>query len=358
MKKVLKYIIAVIMLASVGIGSMTLASAGAVRLSVFNMIKMGTVEKGDGGILQGLMDTFLSYIEEYAYILLVFLGVIVIVAVLTAALPVKAAYIVSIAGQAAINVFACILYIQMRRFVSSIQGAVEGVKGFFGLGALTDIGRIEMHYLPVILWIVLYFLTLVMAVIGLVMKEEQSGQKRTEDILPENIGRGGSVYLNRIQELEENRKRAEDSRVAGSPYPAGNREITWQRNAPPRMPAPKREAAPYVPADRQTRQEFGGALLGESGRFASMAYPMRERVPVYFYREERGVVVVPEQEYGREMMASVYYVDEYQEYCVEPAQKRMIFLESGQPLGAGREYYLPRGMRIYLINREQMFTLA
>ena len=66
MKRVLKYIIAVIMLGSVGIGAMTLASAGAVRLSVFNIIKLGTVEKADGGLFSEILDTLLADIKGYA----------------------------------------------------------------------------------------------------------------------------------------------------------------------------------------------------------------------------------------------------------------------------------------------------
>lgn len=341
MKRVLKYIIAVIMLGSVGIGAMTLASAGAVRLSVFNIIKLGTVEKADGGIFSEILDTLLADIKGYAYILLVLLGAVVVVAILTAALPVKAAYIVSIAGQAAINIFACIMYIQMRRWISSVQGMVEGVKGLFGLGASVDVGRIEVHYLPVVLWILLYLFTMFMAIIGLVVKEKPTVQRNAKDILPENINRGGNVYLERIQELERNRK------STGCPH-APMRQIHEAEKA----------ITPYVPEDRSVCQKFGGALLGESGFYASKVYLMKERAPIYFCKEGPIAVLVPEQGYEKEMLAKVYYVDGYKEYCVKPMQRLSVFLESGQPLGAGREYYIPRGMRIYLINRDQMFTLA
>ena len=60
----------------------------------------------------------------------------------------------------------------------------------------------------------------------------------------------------------------------------------------------------------------------------------------------------------QEVEAEVYYVAEYQEYCVKPMRKLAVFLESGQPLGAGREYRLPRGMKICMVGKEEVFTLA
>ena len=54
--------------------------------------------------------------------------------------------------------------------------------------------------------------------------------------------------------------------------------------------------------------------------------------------------------------AGIYYIREYGEYCAEPFEKRAVFLESGQPLGKGRQYYLPRGTKIYVGSRENSFT--
>jgi hypothetical protein len=57
-------------------------------------------------------------------------------------------------------------------------------------------------------------------------------------------------------------------------------------------------------------------------------------------------------------LAAVYYISEYQEYCVEVNEKLCVFLESGQPLGKGRDYYLPRGTKIYVKDAGNTFTLA
>ena len=56
------------------------------------------------------------------------------------------------------------------------------------------------------------------------------------------------------------------------------------------------------------------------------------------------------------------YDTKYDEYVVIPQKKRCVHLESGQPLGVGRVYYLPRAMKIVIKNEqgqnENMFRLA
>lgn len=69
-----------------------------------------------------------------------------------------------------------------------------------------------------------------------------------------------------------------------------------------------------------------------------------------------------DQSIEHELLAEVFYVAEYEEYWLTPEKKRMVFLESGQPLGEKREYYIPRGTIIqvsYSNNMEPMrFELA
>ena len=122
--------------------------------------------------------------------------------------------------------------------------------------------------------------------------------------------------------------------------------------------APEKEPSPQVMAKGQLEQGLGGALRGESGIYASQVYPMKERVPVYFGRDSQKRLMIMEQKNMQEVEAEVYYVAEYQEYCVKPMRKLAVFLESGQPLGAGREYRLPRGMKICMVGKEEVFTLA
>ena len=109
-------------------------------------------------------------------------------------------------------------------------------------------------------------------------------------------------------------------------------------------------------AAEKPNPDFQGAIVGKSGIYQSKAYMLKDRIPVYFCGQKQPVVTT--RSTGGEGLAKVYYVAEYQEYCVIPMGMKKVFLESGQPLGATREYYLPRGTEIYLEDNRFRFLLA
>lgn len=102
--------------------------------------------------------------------------------------------------------------------------------------------------------------------------------------------------------------------------------------------------------EKEWRQEavshFQGALKGLDGIYQKKIYPLEERRPVYFVSDGTQTFVAEEKQ--EELLAELYYIGAYGEYCVTPAKRQVCFLESGQPLGAGRHYYLRRGTRICL----------
>lgn len=58
------------------------------------------------------------------------------------------------------------------------------------------------------------------------------------------------------------------------------------------------------------------------------------------------------------VLGNIYYVSQYEEYCIQPLQTMTIFLTSGQPLGKNRFYYLPRGTEIYIKDQTNKFKLC
>ena len=58
------------------------------------------------------------------------------------------------------------------------------------------------------------------------------------------------------------------------------------------------------------------------------------------------------------ILGYIYYVSQYEEYCIQPLQTMTIFLESGQPLGKNRFYYLPRGTEIYIKDQLNKYKLC
>lgn len=317
MKKERKHIIAVIMLGSLGIGFMPLASVGGVGLSAADIVKMGFARGSGSAILQKVQEMVGNYMRNYSYMVLACMILIAAVAVLTAVLPAEAAYLVSIAGQAVVNVFAGVLYFQVRSRIHDLKNTIDSVRdiagGFLGIIGPYDLGRVgevKVHALPVVLWIVMYLGALALAVRGLLAKEKKLAFTRPADILPESFRQGRNTYGGKSEGVEKPEKR---------------------------------------------QKPFYGAITGETGIYASKILFLEDRVPVYFCREGQQLTVLPRP--SGEAAAEVYYVAEYREYCVKPYQRLTVFLESGQPLGAGREYYIPRGMRIYFEDRDQSFVL-
>ena len=113
----------------------------------------------------------------------------------------------------------------------------------------------------------------------------------------------------------------------------------------------------------QGRSTFSGAIRGLQRMYEKKVYPMSVGEAVWICSDGVHIFMTKaDQSIEHELLAEVFYVAEYEEYWLTPEKKRMVFLESGQPLGEKREYYIPRGTIIqvsYSNNMEPMrFELA
>lgn len=102
-----------------------------------------------------------------------------------------------------------------------------------------------------------------------------------------------------------------------------------------------------IPGNNE-QKEFHGAVLGENSRFLGKAYPLKYEEESYFVADGPDISMSDLE--GDTAVAAVYYAEEYAEYCIRPLRRMSVFLESGQPLGKDRIYYIPRGMRIQVWN--------
>ena len=110
----------------------------------------------------------------------------------------------------------------------------------------------------------------------------------------------------------------------------------------------------------QGRSTFSGAIRGLQRMYEKKVYPMSMGEAVWICSDGVHIFMTKaDQSIEHELLAEVFYVEEY---WLTPEKKRMVFLESGQPLGEKREYYIPRGTIIqvsYSNNMEPMrFELA
>lgn len=357
MKKILKYIIAVMMFLTVGIGFMPILSLGVAELSIVDIIKIGFSGNENGSIVEEVQALLREYVSDYSYYLMILLFCIVFAAIMTAALSSKNAYIASLICQIVINLFAGIMFFQMFDKIRSIRDVID----FFGLG-----DYIYVKTLPALIWIVAYVIILFLTSYGLLLKEE-SKAPAPGDIMDESFHHARNpreqlpqkskeqMYLNRIQELEAQKAKKEKRNPLGDQVKAKayreDRTMTDTARYVSVEPVPKGNPEPgYISPD------FHGAVVGKSGIYHSKVYMLEDRVPVWFCGQNQPVLVTGST--GGEGFVKLYYIAEYQEYCVIPMGKRMVFLESGQPLGAAREYYLPRGTEIYLVDHRFRFLLA
>lgn len=357
MKKILKYIIAVMMFLTVGIGFMPILSLGVAELSIVDIIKIGFSGNENGSIVEEVQALLREYVSDYSYYLMILLFCIVFAAIMTAALSNKNAYIASLICQIIINLFAGIMFFQMFDKIRSIRDVID----FFGMG-----DYIYVKTTPALIWVVAYVIILFLTSYGLLLKEE-SKAPNTGDIMDESFHHARNpreqiqpknkeqIYLDRIRELEEQKAKKEKrnplrDQVQEKVYREDDTMADTARLAPS-DPVPK-----VNPGTMYSNLNFHGAVVGKSGIYHSKAYMLEDRVPVWFCGQHQPVLVTGST--GGEGLVKIYYIAEYQEYCVIPMGRRMIFLESGQPLGAAREYYLPRGTEIYLLDNRFRFLLA
>ena len=109
--------------------------------------------------------------------------------------------------------------------------------------------------------------------------------------------------------------------------------------------------------DTRSKWDFCGAILCQKGLFRGKAFALNANEKVAFGsapEDEIQLAKVPE---GR-TFCYVSYDTSKGEYQVEPLVNRSVFLESGQPLGKGRVYCIPRDFVLIVVNGDNRFKLA
>lgn len=301
--KNMRYIVAGLFVASALLGFMSIFQIAVVKVSLIDILKLG-FGKGDTLLMKQLADVMQESIKPFTYILLAFFVIILISAVLVAVLNWRNGCKVAVIGAFFAN--ACIvMYIAVGLMVihSKLQGMEEGI-GFLDFG-----GTIKIYKLPIILWILIYVFIFIAGQSGVQEYEKDRGADSTDDI--------PSIDL-----------------IPPKPVPS----------IPPR---------PTPPINWNF---FEGAVKGESGLYKNLIYKLKDKRIVFICEENSQIFWSDEKEI--KLLAEVYFVKEYREYCITPKEMRCCFLESGQPLGKDRTYYLPRGTKILIYDNKNSFELV
>lgn len=335
MKKGLKFIIALLIAGSLGIWFLPVMETAVKSVSVADVFKIGMGYYDRNSMLTELYAFIQSRIESYAWLIAGAAGFVVVEAILTAVLRKRAAYIMGIiVSLINAGAFLALFFVLEDRFTE--------LEHLFTMYIGDNL--IELSYLELFAWLAVYALVLILSVIGLILWRKPRETNEEE------------IYLEQIQRAEAERARRQSAQNQSGNYsqPDGFQKEKPSAWAPPEE---KETALPVEQsmADTAAENEFSGAVAGESGLYEGKVYQLSDKKEVFFYMKEDRAVLSPYEEDGA--AAGIYYIKEYEEYCAEPFEKGVLFLESGQPLGKGRQYYLPRGTKIYIAGKQNLFTL-
>ena len=335
MKKGLRFIIAFFTLASIGTWFLPAAEVMGEKISIADVLVKAGIGYFDRSGIDAQMYGFLqTYLGFYVWFIAGAAGLVLIEAVLIAVLRKRAAYITALIISV-INIGAFLgLFFLFRMKL----GEVEAVLG----------GLVKISYIVLAAWTAVYALNVILAIIGIILWRTP-GETDSEEI-----------YLEQINRAEAERARRRQAQEQKNIQPDMPRQGQQVYNAQPPIGAPQttdgQKEAQEPSAWAPPAGGFFGAISGESGLYSGKVYRLRDKKEVFFIMEGESAVLTPYEEEGA--AAGIYYVSEYGEYCAEPLEKNMVFLDSGQPLGKGRQYFLPRGTKICIGSRANSFILV
>ena len=321
MKNKIKYIISPIMILSLAFVFMPIINIGNWKVSMKNLAQITFAKIDEPYILQQIQSYMQEYVKPYVYLGMILVVLTIFVAVMVLVFKSNVSYIIGMIGEVAMMAIMIMLYVAVNSGIDTIKTMVS----YFGMGNV-----VKVNYLPAIFWTVMQIASIILCIVGIVVKDTTAERRRVRTISRRTVMTSGEVR-------------------PGTGWEQGGRQQTDYIN---RDSWGAREEQNNIAEEQKyqmnDRQEFYGAIIGCQGEYIGKALELTEKEPV-FVEDVAGVIGWTRQrpEEGQ-CVAVVYYVPEYGEYCVTPSQRMTVFLSSGQPLGAGRNYYLPRTTEIYI----------
>lgn len=245
----------------------------------------------------------------------------------------RLSFVAGIAGTMVNNVIAYMFLDQLNELISMVNKAIS----FFSMSM-----EIETVASTKLVWLILYLLILGVSIFGLLQrklpplmasaqgKRSNRGLKTMKDmILPEEIGAPASA---------PQRQRPSHALSQASALS---------------------EAAQTEPVfHQQTEQAFWGGLIGKTGLYKDKARLFEPNENVLIGTDQNSCDILLSAAFDDRQDCVLRYDAGRKEYQLTPIGSKDIFLECGQPLGAGRVYCLPRGTVLMIRDESNMFQLA
>lgn len=316
MDKYLKYFAALLFIGILGLAFLPIIDISSYELSLFDLMKIIMNLSNSTQLLSEIREVLYQYLHQYFILFGIAFIYIFISACLCLILSHKRVYIVSICNSIIINIY----IVTLISFCYKKIRDVSSLLSFFNMKT-----NIRINLITSTIWFILHIFIIVISVVGI----KSSIQKEIELELEENIPETFQDQINPWQNQQDIIKVENiDDQIY---FEKQNKDI--------------------IP----DYSHFTGAILGNGISHYQQVLTLEDRKEVYFVDSE---IIDIEEDNQSNTLGLIYYVLQYQEYCIMPFDKNTLFLSSGQPLGKNRYYYLPRGTEIYVQNKKNSFVLC
>lgn len=330
MKTKAKYLTAILFLASVVMYFIPFMGWKKLQLRLFDLVQIGFGNKRTETISQIVNNLPQSQMSLFGYVILGAMLAALVGAVLSVLLRKDAPYFVTVILSVLINIAVVFSVLFIKQKMEQIEQVLKLNKT---LG-----GSFELNKNLVYIWIGIFAVNIVVSLLTIALPDKKQ-KKDTRVIYTEQP-------VTPVQPQE--RKRPHPPVQPVNPPVQPRRPVVDPVGKVPQQ----KKVVPTAPV-----AEFHGAIVGKCSRYQNKVYPLEKLTNVYVQIDANGDVYLTKNKMSN-TVAAIYYVDQYQEYCVTPEQKLCTYLGSGQPLGVHRDYYLSRGSMVYFETENNSFQLA
>ena len=320
MSKYLKYILAICFAGMLGVAFLPIIEVSIYRLSVFDILKMTLNGSQSVEFLKELQKVMYQYMFKYLILFAIAVALILVATVLCIIQKDEHVYKRSIIYVLAINFYSSCVMFACYRSIKTLDFSTD----FFQTSP-----DISPCLITIFIWEMVTLLIILISIVGIEIKKTENVE--IEDEISDLFQDDTQFFENQdvIEEDASLELNIKDERKHYSELEEGQQ---------------------YMENNYQS-DVFEGMILNKNQKVLIL----KDRKEVYITNDNE--INICRNQQGL-VLGNIYYVSQYEEYCIQPLQTMTIFLESGQPLGKNRFYYLSRGTEIYIKDQLNKYKLC
>lgn len=247
----------------------------------------------------------------------------------------RLSFVAGIAGTMVNNVIAYMFLDQLNELISLVNKAIS----FFSMSM-----KIEIVGSTKLVWLILYLLILGVSILGLL-------QRKLSPLMASAQGKRANRGLKTMKDMilpEE----------IGTPASMPQRQLRPHASSQASALSEEARTESVAMFHQQTEQAFWGGLIGKTGLYKGKARLFEPNETVLIGTDQYSCDILLNAAFDDKQDCVLCYDRKHNEYQLTPVGSKDVFLECGQPLGAGRVYCLPRGTVLMIRDESNMFQLA